>query len=387
MSLGSTTPLAWISLVHDRRRLLASIAGVAFAVLLMATELGFLHAVYDSSTLVVDALDAELLMVSRLKDDFNPSKPFPRRRLEQARGFPEVVAVYPLWLSRLASWSTQGAAKRDLVRLLAFDPTDPIFKLSEIRSQQHLLRTPDTALVDRKIRDSYGGGLRAGAIGELVSRRVKVVGDFALGPDLQLNANLLVSDLTFHRALYVAGSNEHPLEQVEIGVLRLADGVDAEAFAAQLASALPNDVRCLTPRRFRSEIHGFWTRHQPVGAVFGVGLVVGFFIGLMICYQVLFTDIVDQLPQFATLKAIGYPNSYLFALAVRRGLYLAILALIAGFPVALLTYRLLEGLTGLRFALTSGRAATVAVAAMLMCVVASLLATRKAIDSDPAEVF
>ncbi len=387
MALGNATPLAWMSLIHDRRRLLASVAGVAFAVLLMATELGFLNAIYDSSTLVIDALDAELLMISPLKDDFNPSKPFPRRRLEQARGFPEVTAVYPLWLSRLTSWSTHGAIKRDLVRLLAFDPADPIFKLPEIAAKQHLLRAPDTALVDRRIRDTYGGGLRSGAVGELGGRRVKVVGDFELGPDLQLNANMLVSDLTFHRSLAVPGSNDQPLERVEIGVLRLAEGVDPETFATRLAKSLPDDVRCLTPRQFRREIHLFWTRHQPVGAVFGIGLVVGFFIGLMICYQVLFTDIVDQLPQFATLKAIGYSNGYLIQLAVRRGLYLAILALIVGLPVALFTYRLLAGLTGLQFALTPARAAIVATASLMMCVAASLLATRKAIDTDPAEVF
>ncbi|MEM7586796.1 MAG: FtsX-like permease family protein [Acidobacteriota bacterium] len=385
--MGRTTPLAWMSLIHDWRRLLASVSGVGFAVLLMATELGFLHSIYDSSTLVLDVLDGELLMVSTLKDDFNPSKPFPRSRLEQALGFPEVEAVYPLWLSRLVAWSTRGAVERDLVRLLAFDPVDPIFTLPEIAAQQHLLRRPDTALVDRRLRDVYGGGLRAGAFGELGGRRIEIVGDFELGPDLQLNANLLVSDLTFHRTLFAPGANERPLEQVEIGVLRLADGVVPETFASRLQDALPDDVRCLTPHQLRREIHGFWTRHQPVGAVFGIGLLVGFFIGLMICYQVLFTDVVDQLPQFATLKAIGYPDRFLTTLAVRRGLYLALMALAVGLPAALLTYHLLAELTGLRFALTLGRAVLVAVAAIVMCILASLLATRRAIRTDPAEVF
>lgn len=385
--MSASTPLAWLSLIHDRRRLLAAVAGVAFAVLLMVVEMGFLFAIYDSSTLVVDALAADLVMVSRLKDDFNPSKPFPRARLEQARSSPQVAAVYPFWLARLASWSGHGAIERDLVRLMAFDPHDPVFDLPEVRVQQHRLSAPDTALADRRIRDSYGGALRAGARGELDGRRIHVVGDFALGPDLQLNANLLVSDRTFHNVFYHPLTDPDPLARVEIGLLRLADGADAPTVARDLESFLPNDVRVLEPERFRREIHAFWSRNQAVGAVFGVGLVVGFFIGLMLCYQVLFTDVVDQLPQLATLKAIGYDDRFLRALAVRRGVYLAGLALAVGLPAGTLAYRALAGLTGLTFQLTVGRATVVALTAFVMCVVASLLATRKALDTDPAEVF
>ncbi|MEM7349864.1 MAG: ABC transporter permease [Acidobacteriota bacterium] len=380
------TPLAWLSLIHDRRRLLASIAGVSFATLLMVIELGFLNAIYDSSTLIIDHLDADLLMVSRQKDDMNPTKPFPRRRLEQAKALDGIEAAYPLWFSRMANWSTRGRPEHDVLRLLAIDPADPVFALADINTQQHRLRTPDTALVDRRLRDSYGG-LRAGVSGELEGRRVRVIGDFALGPDLQLNANMVVSDATFRRAFYDPRRGEDPLDQVEIGLLRTAGQIAPEALAHQLARALPDDVRLLTPSRLRREIHLFWTRNQPVGAVFGIGLAVGFFIGLTLCYQVLFTDIVDQLPQFATLKAIGYDNAYLRRLAVRRGLWLGLLALAIGLPLGLAAYHFLGRLTGLTFVLTLGRAALVGVASLSMCVAASVLATRRAIAADPAEVF
>ena len=74
MTAGRTS-LAWSSLVHDRRRLFGSVSGVAFAVVLMLTELGFFYAIQDSSTLVVDAMAGDLLLVSPHKDDMNPSKP------------------------------------------------------------------------------------------------------------------------------------------------------------------------------------------------------------------------------------------------------------------------------------------------------------------------
>ncbi|MDA8020031.1 MAG: ABC transporter permease [Thermoanaerobaculia bacterium] len=379
--------------MHDRRRLVSSVAGVAFAVVLMLTELGFFYAIEDGSTLLVDALAADLLLVNPLKDDMNPSKPLPRARLAQARAVAGVDSVSPVWISRLAAWSTSGQAKRDVVRLVGFDPDDQVFLLPEIRSQQHLLEHPDTALVDRKLRDSYGG-LVAGATGELEGRRVDVVGDFSLGPDLQLNVNLLVSDQTFRRTLLqpsYADSNARravdPLDRVELGAVRIAAGADLDDVARRLADRLPDDVAVRTPEQFRDKVHRFWTRNQPVGAVFGLGFVVGFFIGLAICYQVLYTDVVDQLPQFATLKAMGYRGGFLLGLAVRRGCILAVFALLVGVPTSRLVYGVLGWLTALPFSLTLARISTVAAATIVMCVVASVLATRRAILSDPADVF
>ena len=43
------TPLAWLNLTHDKRRFALSLAGVGFAVVLMFIELGFYHALLDST--------------------------------------------------------------------------------------------------------------------------------------------------------------------------------------------------------------------------------------------------------------------------------------------------------------------------------------------------
>ena len=55
----------------------------------------------------------------------------------------------------------------------------------------------------------------------------------------------------------------------------------------------------------------YWTTRTGTGLIFGSGLVVSFIVGIMVLYQTLATQITRQLPQFATLKAIGYTNRYL----------------------------------------------------------------------------
>ena len=381
------TPLAWLSLVHDRRRFLAAAAGVAFAIVLMLVELGFLNAIYDSTTRLIETFDADLVVVSRLKTDTNPSQPFPRSQLERARavaGVDEAVAVY---LSRWGTWRSRGALRQSKVRLLAFDPDRRALGIEQVVAQQERLRRDDTALVDRRQRDSFGGPLHAGLSGELDGRRLDLVGAFTLGPDLELNATLVVSDHTFRRLFPPGRNGRDPLLDVDFGLLRLAPGASLRAVRGELEKRLDENVVALSKDALIAGIHRHWTRSKPVGAVFGLGVLVGFVIGVVICYQILYTDVVDHLPQFATLLAIGYPARHLAGLAVRRGLYLAAAAAALALPVGLVAYRVLADITGLTFRLSAGRIGLVLAAAGMMCVLASLLAMRRAVAADPAELF
>ena len=54
---------------------------------------------------------------------------------------------------------------------------------------------------------------------------------------------------------------------------------------------------------------------------------MGFIVGMVICYQVLFADISDRLAEFATLKAMGYSDRRLFRIVVEQAVYLALLGL------------------------------------------------------------
>ncbi|MEM8998286.1 MAG: FtsX-like permease family protein, partial [Acidobacteriota bacterium] len=187
--------------------------------------------------------------------------------------------------------------------------------------------------------------------------------------------------------VFAAPGRPDPLDQVDYGLVRLADGADLGAVQRVLGERLGPTVRVETPAELVSAVHRYWTLNKPVGAVFGLGVAVGFVIGVVICYQVLFTDVLDHLPQFATLVAMGYPARYLVDLAVRRGLILALAATLAAAPVGLWAYAGLAELTGLTFRVTAARAALVASTAAAMCVLASLLAMRKALDADPADLF
>ena len=57
---------------HDRVRLVVSSLGITFAVLLMFAELGFLNGVYDSVTVPIKSMDADLVVVHSAKENTFP---------------------------------------------------------------------------------------------------------------------------------------------------------------------------------------------------------------------------------------------------------------------------------------------------------------------------
>ena len=58
-------PLAWLNLVYSKTRTALAVSGVAFAVVLIFMQLGFLGSAEQSATLVFEALDFDVLVRSR----------------------------------------------------------------------------------------------------------------------------------------------------------------------------------------------------------------------------------------------------------------------------------------------------------------------------------
>jgi putative ABC transport system permease protein len=379
-------PLAWRILVHDRRRLAWSIAGVAFGVLLMFVEIGFMHAAYDSTTVLIDALDADLIVINRMKEDMFPLEPFPRARLYQTKAVAEVEGAYPLYLSLYAGWRNERDGLIHPLRVVGFEPADPIWLRPDLRDQAAALTRAETCLFDSESRDHYGD-VAVGARGELNGHNIEIVGTVRLGPDLVLDGTLWTGIDTYFRFLPDPATGEPGPSQVEFGVLHLVPGADVERARAAVRAALPDDVEVLTKPAMIRRVHDYWRANQPVGQVFATGMAVGFAIGVMICYQILFTEISDALPQYATLKAIGYRDRFLVATVFRQAIYLALGAFVVGGAAALATYQVLERVTGLRMWLAPDRVLLVGVLTVAMCAVSAALAVRKATRSDPAEVF
>jgi putative ABC transport system permease protein len=384
---GSRTPIAWLSLIHRKSRLAASVSGVAFAAVLMFLEMGFRYGLFDSQTYAIRMLNADLVILHQQKEALVPQLPFPRRRLVQALSVPGVVAAYPLYVEEYRSlWKNSTDGHEYPMLVYGFDPDDPVFLIPEVLRLSAALKEPDTAIVDSQSRNFYGE-LAVGRPAELSRRAVRIVGTYELGPDFRVDGDAIVSDRTFVNAF---GNPADPTERrtlVEFGLLKVRPGEDVAAVQRAVIGVLPTDVRVLTKRELVELVEQYWNASKPVGAVFGLGMFVGFLIGVAICYQILYTDILDNLPQYATLKAIGYQNRAVVTLVLRKALYLGALGFVPGMFVSLGLYSALHAYSGIRMDLTPGRTFIVLLTTLGMCLVSAAIAIRKVVQTDPAEVF
>jgi len=180
---------------------------------------------------------------------------------------------------------------------------------------------------------------------------------------------------------------DDPLSVVDLAVVRLEPGADAAAVQARLEALLPDDVSVLTKDQFLFNEKDFWANSTPIGSIFITGTVVGFLVGVIICYQVIYSDIAEHEGEYATLKAMGYPNRYFVSVILQTSLYLSILSYLPGLLLSLVLYAILAEQTGLLMSLTLPRAALVFALTLGMCTLSGCLAMRKVFAADPADLF
>ena len=377
--------LPWLTLTHGKRRLAAAIGGIGGAVLLMVVEIGFLNGLLDSQVELIAKLSGDLVVLNRLKYTLTMPLSFPRRRLAQALVVDDVVAARPLYLEEAAAWKNPQTGRARNIRVLGI-PDAAVFRDGEIRAAASALGALDTAVMDARSRPEYGA-VQAGTRTELARRSIRIVGLFTLGRDFVNDGTVIMSDRAFGRFFPHLVSEAGALEAVEIGLLELAPRADPLVVQRALRATLPSDVVVLTREELSAQERRYWLEAVPVGYVFGLGAAMGFVVGVLICYQILFAEVTDHLPQFVTLKAMGYTNRYLFALVLGQALVLSLLGVILGVAIGAAVYHWLDAVTGYPMRLTLARAALVLLLTVTMATVAGLLAVRRAMTSDPAEVF
>ncbi|MFL6594025.1 MAG: hypothetical protein ACJ8HQ_01165, partial [Chthoniobacterales bacterium] len=228
-AIARRTPLAWRNLIHSKVTLFVSSTAVAFAVLIMFMELGFLNGLYDSQTGALQFLNADLVMVSRSLHILNTHETFPLVRLKEIGGLRGVRAANPIYTEDTASELRNPAnGIKNGIRVLAFDPDDPVFERRALNQMIGRLRTHLTILFDRQSR-TFFGPLKDGMTTELADRAVTVVGTFDLGPDYYFDGNVLTSIDTFFTLFPFRKRGD-----VFIGVVQLERGASADDVLRQI---------------------------------------------------------------------------------------------------------------------------------------------------------
>ncbi len=371
--------LAWRMLADRPGRFALSIVGVAFAVVVMFTELGFLNGVTDSSTNFAGILGGDLIIAHPKQRHLKSYVEFPAFYLKEVQDVPGVQFARPLYTGA-TYWSNPQDGSRSRVFIIGVDLDHPMLRVPELAAARAALGAPDTVLFDRLVKPELGQ-VEAGTHTLVAGRPVRVAGLFGLGPNFAYEGNLIMSGTNFRRL------RPQSSDTVALGMIQVTPGEDVEAVRARIRARLPGLVDVLTPDEVVRRERKYTTDNAPIGIVFGLGLLVGFAIGTVVCYQILFNEVSDHLPQFAMIKAIGHLPRHLTALVLHEALILSLGGYAAGLAAGLALYVLLQNSTALQMNLTPLRATLVLVLTTGMCLLAGRLALKKVHATDPADLF
>jgi putative ABC transport system permease protein len=200
------------------------------------------------------------------------------------------------------------------------------------------------------------------------------------------NGTVMMSEATF--AGLLTGNRESAAAlPVEYGVIKVQPGADVAAVQQALAAALPKEVRVFTKPQLIAFETTFQADLSSAGPIFWMGTLVGFVVGMLISYQVIYTDLADQLPQYATLKGMGYGTGYLMRIVFEQAALSAIIAFVPAWLLCLLVYYVVGQLALLPLHMTLSLTLFSLALTLAMCLIAASLAIRRVLTADPAEVF
>jgi putative ABC transport system permease protein len=385
------TPLAWRQLMKEKTRLVVAVAGISFADILIFIQMGFESALFDAAVQPHRNLQADLVLINPQFETLFSVKSFSRERLYQALSYNDVKSVSSIYIST-GQWRNPETRMDRAILVWGVDPVTPGLKFPELQAKKDYLKQLNQVLFDEASRPEYG---QVGNIfretgqfnAELSGRNVSVKGLFQNGASFAADGNVVVSDSTFLQLF----PTRKP-DQIEVGLITLKPGADIEKIQAQLRIGLNPDpqnpfVEVGTPETFAQKERTYWSNGTGIGFIFGLGVIVGFIVGIVIVYQILYSDVSDHLPEYATLKAMGYTDNYLLRVLLQEALLLAALGYLPAFFLSFGIYQLTFAATLLPIYMKVDRAINVFILTVVMCTISGAIAMRKLRSADPADIF
>tara|TARA_R110002049_G_scaffold2750_4_gene21979 strand:- start:156142 stop:157317 length:1176 start_codon:yes stop_codon:yes gene_type:complete len=388
------TSLAWKNLTHQPARTAVSVGGIAFAILLMFMQLGFLGAVGDTATNVYRRMPCDLVLRSpEYLHVFDP-RTIPDETLRWVGSLPEIGEVRPIDLT-VAAWQNPETLEYRGVAVIGVDADRPALLLPELAEKLPLIRRKENVLMDRTSRSDFGprdgkqfGPQDVGALTDVTGKEIRIAGTFEMGTGLAANGAMLINREGFQRI-----APEDHSGRVSMVLVDLKPDVTVEAGAAAIRRRLAqiggpaSAIGVLTADEAVSAERRRWYVETPIGMIFAMGVVLAVIVGGVICYMVLAGDVLAHLPEYATLKAMGYSNGYLCRVLLSQAFWLASIALPPALVAALVLYVITSHLAGVPIQMTGFRVVLVAILSIVMCSSAGILALRKLAQVEPANLF
>jgi putative ABC transport system permease protein len=370
--------LARRNLFHDKLRFLITVAGVAFAVMLVFVQVGLFLGLLDNASITIEKMSADLWVTSKNTPNIDFAHTFPETYVQRIRSVPGVARADNLivWFMQMAlpSGAQEGT---EVYALDDFSAWNIPWKVTAGNLAD--LSRGNFFFLDGSATRRYGP-FQVGDYREIFDRRLKIIGTTNAALSFTTTP---ISFMNLRLAQELAYQTMH--DKTTYVVVKLAPGADVDAVRAEIKNRLPfNDV--FTKAEWAQRSRGYWVRNTGIGLNMYMTVFLGILVGIVVVAQTLYTSTMEHIKEFGTVKAIGGGNGDIYAILAQQASIAAVVGFVFGLLPSFALAPAMERL-GLKLILTPSFMVVVLVGTLVMCLLSAMVSFRKVASIDPALVF
>ncbi|MDQ2841998.1 MAG: ABC transporter permease [Acidobacteriota bacterium] len=368
--------LAWYNIAHDKLRFTVTVLGIMCAVFLMIFQGSILLGFMRAASKIIDSTDAEIWITGRGVPCFEFPVPIERRLVDLTREIPGVAEASRISTGQIQIRKANGA-RQEVVLVGADLKVGPGFPMPRVSGDSGPV-APDALIID----ESNAALLDIRHVPSEVEAN-------------NLHAHVVGETSGFSSFLgspYVFTSYDDAAKYIQLGrgetmflLLKLQPGVRVNAVKRQLRARFP-DVDIWTRGEFSRRARWYWITQTGAGGAILMAALLGFFVGLAIVSQAIYATTMENIEEFATLKAIGGSRRFITGVIVSQALMCGFGGYLLGTLVTAPMVR--AALASIPWVYTPWWLPLGALIPTLgMCILASILSVKAALRVEPARVF
>ncbi len=289
-------------LTFDTAKYLGLIFTVAFSTFLISQQASVFASLMTRTTSQIrDVSDASVWIAHPEHRYIDEIKPLPESALTAVRGVEGVKWAVRLYRGLSRAKAPEGTF-RTCITMGVDDSTLIGLPHKMVLGEPDALRLPDAIFLDR-FGYSYffpGQPFRLGAELELNDRRARVAGV------IDSSAPFVTFPVIYTRyslALTYAGQERNTMSLI---LAQPREGFTPDELSSRIHEA--TGLTAMSSRSFGWQTIWFYIKNTGIPVNFGVVIIVGILVGTVVAAQTLYLFTLDNIRQYAALKAIGVSN-------------------------------------------------------------------------------
>lgn len=371
--------LAIKAMLADRGKLVTSLLGIAFSVVLVNLQGGLLLGMIQKASLLVDYGQADIWVGHQHMSNVDMGTFIPERWVHRIRGVEGVERAEPYIV--MYGQATMPDGRFENVVVVGSEPGSLLGNAWVMADgDARAVRRPDGVFVDVCDLDRLGYP-RIGDVREINGQRARIVG-MTNGIVSFTTSPYVFTTLDRARHRYASGV---PAEGCSYFLVKGKPGVDIRDLCRRIRERVPS-LDVYDRRTYSWMCMEYWLTRTGMGISFGLAACLGLLVGLAVVAQTLYASVNERIKEFGTLKAMGADDPCIARFLLAQSMGAAFLGSILGLIGSVLIGRLISTPRA-PVVLTLQVAVGSVLLIVIVCLIAAWLPYWRIRRIDPASVL